>query len=336
MKVVVDDKIPYIRGVIEQIADEVVYLPGGDFTPDTIRHADALIVRTRTRCNAALLAGSRVRFIATATIGYDHIDTTYCQQAGIGWTNCPGCNAGSVAQYLRSVLLLLHREKGLDFSSSTIGIVGVGHVGSLVRDAASALGMQVLCCDPPRTDRGEAGFLPLEELAPRCQVITFHTPLIHTGKYRTFHLADESFFNRLEGSPVLINTSRGEVVSTGALLHALESGRVSDAVIDVWENEPHISPELLRRAYIATPHIAGYSAEGKVNATRMSLEALCRFFHLPERDFAILPPPLPKETVYPNDSLSLYNPHRDSDALKAAPDCFEYLRGHYPIRREKV
>ena len=143
MKVIVDNKIPYINEAIEKLADEVVYLPGASFTPEAVKDADALIVRTRTLCNRELLEGSQVRFIATATIGYDHIDTDYCQKAGIVWTNCPGCNAGSVEQYVHSVLLLLKREKGLDLEHSTIGVVGVGHVGSRV--ASMAKNMPRLC-----------------------------------------------------------------------------------------------------------------------------------------------------------------------------------------------
>lgn len=333
MKVVVDDKIPYIREAVGRLADEVLFLPGASIAPADVRDADALIVRTRTRCDRQLLAGSRVQFIATATIGFDHIDTDYCREAGIAWSNCPGCNAGSVAQYLRSSLLLLRQERGLQLSASTLGVVGVGHVGTLVCEVGRSLGMSVLCCDPPRADRGEKGFLPLDELAERCDVITFHTPLYREGKYRTLHMADRRFFSSLGRVPIIINTSRGEVVDTGALLEALDNGRVSGAVIDVWENEPHINRTLLDRAFLATPHIAGYSADGKANATRMSLEALCRHFGIVGETFSITPPPLPPGTD-PDNPLSLYDPRRDSQALKSAPDTFEQLRGNYPLRRE--
>lgn len=337
MKVIVDNKIPYIREALENIADEVVYLPGSAFTPEAVREADALIVRTRTLCNRALLEGSRVKFIATATIGFDHIDTAYCREVGITWTNCPGCNAASVEQYIHSVLLLLKREKGVALASATLGVVGVGHVGSRVARMAEALGMRVLLNDPPRADKGEAGFVDLPTIARECDIITFHTPLNREGDYRTFHLADEAFFASLQRTPYLINSSRGEVVDTAALLCALESGRVKDAVIDTWENEPDINRELLRKAYIATPHIAGYSADGKANATRMSLQALCRFFHI-DAEFEILPPPLPP-TDFPEDeegiALCLYNPLRDSERLKASPEKFEWFRGNYPLRREK-
>lgn len=336
MKVIVDNKIPYIKGIIERIADEVVYLPGNAFTPQEVKEADALIVRTRTLCNRDLLEGSRVKFIATATIGFDHIDTTYCREAGIAWTNCPGCNASSVEQYVHSVLLLLKREKGLHLQEATLGVVGVGHVGSKVAAMAEALGMRVLLNDPPREDAGESGFVDLQTLARECDVITFHTPLNRAGNYRTFHLADEAFFCQLERSPYIINSSRGEVVETQALLQALERGQVKEAIIDTWEHEPDINLDLLRKAFIATPHIAGYSADGKANATRMSLDALCRFFGK-EAEFEVLPPSLP-ETTYSADEeaayLQVYNPMRDSEWLKAEPEKFEWFRGNYPLRRE--
>lgn len=338
MKAIIDSKIPYIRETIEKMADEVVYLPDDAFTPEIVKDADALIVRTRTRCNRELLEGSKVKFIATATIGYDHIDTEYCREAGIVWTNCPGCNAGSVEQYVHSVLLLLKREKGLDLQQATLGIVGVGHVGNRVARMAKDLGMRVLLNDPPRADRGEEGFVDLSTIARECDVITFHTPLYKDGVYRTFHLADEGFFLSLQKSPYIINSSRGEVVDTAALMAALSCGRVKDAIIDTWEHEPCISRELLGAAYIATPHIAGYSADGKANATRMSLEALCRFFHI-DADFEIVPPALPSIEFSEDEEevfLQLYNPLHDSERLKNAPEKFEWFRGNYPLRRESA
>ena len=336
MKVIVDDKIPYIREALAQVADEVVYLPGASFTREAVADADALIVRTRTRCNRDLLAGSRVKFIATATIGYDHIDTTYCKEAGIQWTNCPGCNAGSVEQYVHSVLLLLKREKGLSLKDATLGIVGVGHVGSRVARMAKELGMRVLLNDPPRADRGEEGFVGLDVLAKECDVLTFHTPLYKKGIYRTYHLVNNELLFSLKRKPYLINSSRGEVVDTASLLAALSEGKVKDAIIDTWENEPEINKDLLKAAYLATPHIAGYSADGKANASRMSLEALCKFFHI-DASFEIVPPALPCMDI-PDDEdeafLQRYNPTRDSEWLKNAPEKFEWFRGHYPLRRE--
>lgn len=336
MKVVVDNKIPYIKGNIEKIADKVVYLPGNAFSKEEVMDADALIVRTRTLCNRELLEGSRVKFIATATIGFDHIDTAYCSEAGIEWTNCPGCNAGSVEQYVHASLLLLKHHKGLELEKATLGIVGVGHVGKRVQRMAEALGMRVLLNDLPREDRGESGFVSLQTIAEESDVITFHTPLNREGKYKTFHLADISFFGGLKRTPFIINSSRGEVVDASALLKALEAGKVKDAVIDTWEGEPNISLDLLRKAFIATPHIAGYSADGKANATRMSLEALCRFFGKTV-GFSIVPPALPERSYSDNPEdayLEVYNPMDDSKRLKESPEKFEWLRGNYPLRRE--
>lgn len=323
MKVIIDHKIPYIKEAIEKIADDVVYLPGNAFTKEDVKDADALIVRTRTKCNRELLEGSQVKFIATATIGYDHIDTEYCREAGITWTNCPGCNAGSVEQYVHSALLLLEEKKGLDLKNATIGVVGVGHVGSRVARMAEELGMKVLLNDPPRAEQGESGFVDLATIARECDVITFHTPLNREGIYRTYHLVDEDFLFSLERTPFVINSSRGEVVDTASLLVALAAGKVKAAVVDTWEYEPRISRELMEVAFLATPHIAGYSADGKANATRMSLEALCRFFGI-EANFCILPPEGPKG----------YDPTQDSEWLKASPEKFEWFRGNYPLRRE--
>lgn len=339
MKIIIDNKIPYINEAISQIADEVLYVPGKDFTPELVRDADALIIRTRTHCNRELLEGSRVKFIATATIGFDHIDTDYCRRSGITWTNAPGCNSASVAQYIESALSLLKLAKGKKLDEMCIGIVGVGNVGSKIIKVAESQGMRVLLNDLPREEKeGNAAFCSLERIAQECDVITFHVPLYKEGKYKTLHLADDSFFRSLKRKPILINTSRGEVVDTHALLNALQTGWVSEAIIDVWENEPDIHPELLDKAFIATPHIAGYSADGKANATRMSLDAVCRFFGI-KAAYTILPP-APENNIIQATSqeeafLKIYNPRRDSDALKAHPEHFEQLRGNYPLRREK-
>lgn len=336
MKVIVDNKIPYIREVLEKLADEVVYLPGKEFTPKVIKDADALITRTRTRCDRQLLEGSKVKFIGTATIGFDHIDTDYCQEAGIAWSNCPGCNAGGVEQYVHAALLLLQRERNINLKQATLGIVGVGHVGSRVQQMAQRLGMRVLVNDPPRADKGEKGFTDLETLTKECDIITFHTPLLREGKYKTYHLADTKFFNSLKKNAVIINTSRGEVVETRAVLNALKTKKIADAIIDVWENEPNINLELLDKVFIGTPHIAGYSANGKINATRMVLEAFCKFFHL-EANFHLELPADPN-APYSDDEdtriLQQYNPFRDYNELKADPEKFEQLRGDYPLRRE--
>ena len=339
MKIVVDDKIPYIREKLALLADEVVYLPGAAITADDVRDADALIVRTRTRCDEQLLGGSKVQFVATATIGFDHIDTAYMQRAGIVWTNCPGCNSGSVAQYVECALLLLQQQRGLSLPSSTIGIVGCGHVGSKVKTVAERFGMRVLVCDPPLAEaateaEAKDAFVTLDVLEREADVITFHVPLTTEGPYATYHLADEAFFHRLSRVPYIINSSRGEVVDGDALLEALTVGSVRDAVIDVWEHEPHLNLLLLQRVFIGTPHIAGYSADGKVNADNMVIDALCRHFHLPHPG-EIIAPQLPDDFSYTGNPLELYNPLDDSEKLKQKPADFEKWRNQYPLRRER-
>lgn len=339
MKIVVDDKIPYIREKLEMLADTVVALPGGSIGPQDVRDADALIVRTRTRCDRQLLEGSRVQLVATATIGYDHIDTDYMAQAGISWTNCPGCNAGSVAQYVECSLLLLERERGVRLRESTIGIVGHGHVGSRVHDVARRLGMRVLVCDPPLQQAASSqhpslhSFVPMDVIERESDIITFHVPLTRGGQYATWHMADGAFFRRLSRVPYIINTSRGPVVDNQALWEALAEGHVRDAVIDVWEGEPQLDRRLLERVFIGTPHIAGYSADGKANADNMVIQALCRHFGLADPG-PVVPPALPGGGPATAQPLDLYNPLTDSEALKRDPSQFEFLRNHYPLRRE--
>ena len=339
MKIIVDEKIPYIREALANIADEVVYTPGKDFTPELVKDADALIIRTRTQCDRRLLEGSRVRFIATATIGFDHIDTEYCRRAGITWQNAPGCNSASVAQYLQSSLLLLQQEKGFRLEDMTLGVVGVGNVGSKVAQVGRDLGMKVLLNDPPREEKeGNTTFSPLERLLEECDVLTLHVPLVREGKHPTYHLVNREILTRLKHRAVLVNTSRGEVIETQALLDALNKGRIADAIIDVWENEPDINRELLGKVFIGTPHIAGYSADGKANASRMSVENICRFFGL--KAACRIEPPVPPCTVIRADGmkdalLQIYDPREDCKRLRAEPEQFERLRGSYPLRREK-
>ena len=336
MKIVVDNKIPYIRETLAKITDNVVYMSGNEINSETVKDADALITRTRTRCDRQLLEGSSVKFIGTATIGFDHIDTEFCNKAGIVWKNCPGCNAGAVEQYVHAVLTLLKEEKGLKLENVCMGIIGVGHVGSRIMSLAKKLGMKIMLNDPPRKDNGESGFVDLDTIAAECDVITFHTPLIKEGKYKTFHLADKDFFASLRKKPVIINTSRGEVVDTSAILDAINEKRVSEAIIDVWENEPHINLGLLHKVYVGTPHIAGYSSEGKLNATIMTLKSLCEFFHLDVDINLSLDEDLREENIIDNkdDILSCYNPKNDYSVLLSHPEDFEKIRGNYKLRKE--
>ena len=347
MKVIIDDKIPYIKGALEPFA-EVVYLPGSKTTPEVVKDADALITRTRTICNERLLAGSSVKFIATATIGYDHIDTDYCKRAGIAWTNAPGCNAGSVEQYIASALHTWALEKREKLREKTIGIIGVGNVGSKVARFCETLGMKVLLNDPPRERaEGPEKFVPLDAILREADIITFHVPLNLDGTDATWHMAGPDFFGKLAKKPLVINSCRGEVLDTPAVKDALINGRIAGFIADCWENEPDIDLELLNMAYLATPHIAGYSKDGKANGTRMSVQALSRFFNLDLIDWQPKEIELPdtteifmdgsrrdEESVIAEAVLSTYDIESDSDSLKSSPGNFEKFRGDYPVRRE--
>lgn len=346
MKVVIDDKIPYMAEAASSLFEEVVFLPGAEFAVSSeLRDADALIVRTRTHCDRDLLADTNVKFVATATIGFDHINTADLGQLGIAWTNCPGCNASSVGQYVRNCLAVLSLSANCAMDGFVVGIVGYGNVGREVHKALSQSGCRVIVNDPPLEESGGAGvdLVSLEELADKCNVITFHTPLVTGGQHPTFHLADSGFFARLKHRPAIINAARGGVVDECAMLKAFDRGLISDMVVDTWENEPDINLKLLDKSVIATPHIAGYSADGKSNATRMALRTVCGFFGIAISDEdrfmeQTAPPPLPPgctpdgETV--KDWLALYNPLDDSRRLKSHPGRFEQLRGNYPLRRE--
>lgn len=340
MKIVVDKFIPYVNGVFEPFA-EVQYLAPADFTPEAVRCADALIVRTRTHCNAALLSGTQVRFIATATIGYDHIDADFCQKNGIKWTNAPGCNAPAVGRYVASVLCFWAKKYGIDLREKTLGIVGVGHVGREVLKMAKLLGMSVLLNDPIREKAEKSSeFVSLTQLAHEADIITFHTPLTRDGEFATYHMADAQFFADCRRKPLIINAARGGVVDENALKNALKSEQISDCAIDCWENEPRIDAELLQMAMIATPHIAGYSADGKAAATEMCVRAVSQFFGLGLDDFCVKD--LPKTEPCHCQSydeltqtiLRSYDISCDDAALRSAPNDFEKLRSEYKLRRD--
>ena len=408
MKIVIDENIPFIRGAFERWAD-VVYAPGRSIDARMVADADALIVRTRTRCDAALLKGSSVRIVASATIGFDHIDTLWLEQNGIKWANAPGCNSGSVMQYITSLLFFLAEKHSFDPCSMTLGIVGVGNVGSKVARAAGAIGMRVLLNDPPlqrqkegsedsrieagrggiqnhtsgfhaeadsartrnhtsdlykeasrgktvnhtpdfRIEAGRGGteFHPLRTLLTDCDIITFHVPLTREGDDKTFHLADRDILSRPGRQKIIINSSRGEVVDNLALREALKSGRVRGAALDVWEGEPAADPQLIDLADIATPHIAGYSVDGKANATISSVGAVAAELGLPMHDWA--PAELPQPAMPLIDLTGkggataveivahavkhTYNVKEDDLLFRNNRENFEYLRDNYRIRRE--
>jgi len=349
MKIIIDEKIPFIRGLFEPWAD-VVYSPGRAIDNAMVADADALIVRTRTRCDSRLLAKSRVRIIASATIGFDHLDTKWLEQAGIKWVNAPGCNSGSVMQYVTAALLFLASRHSLDLRSTTLGVVGVGHVGSKVVAAARALGMRVLQNDPPRERReGTAAFSPLDRLLEESDILTLHVPLTLEGEDSTWHLINGRTLEKLRENCILINTSRGEVVDNAALLNALENKMLHGAVLDVWEGEPEADRGLLALTDIATPHIAGYSVDGKANATVSSVREVSAALSIPLLAWTPDSLPLPAEPVI---DLSLhhhvtnpaetawaavrhtYNIEEDDSLFRGNPEKFEYLRDNYRTRRE--
>lgn len=341
MKIVVDKNIPYLKGVVEQYGD-VTYLAGNEFTKDSIKDADTLIVRTVTYFGKDILEGSNVKLICSATIGYDHIDTKYCDEHGIVWKNAPGCNSGSVMQYLVSVLVIISQQKGFQLRDKTIGIVGVGNVGKKVAKACEILGMKVLLNDPPR-QRTEnlKDFVDLETIKKKADIITFHTPLTKEGEDKTYHIVNEDFFNSLSKNPIIINSARGAIIDTLAIKKALSEKKISGAVIDCWENEPNIDLEYMRSVDIATPHIAGYSADGKANATRMSLGNLASFWKMSDEPIKTIKPAQIADSVINVDVESLesiilmtYNPMGDFQQLISAPSKFSELRGNYPVRRE--
>ena len=316
MLIIIDKGIPFLDGVFGSDI-EVLHLAPEDITADVVREADALFVRTRTRIDKELLAGSKVRFVATATIGFDHIDQDYFREAGIHWVSCPGCNAQAVCDYVEEAIFSIKSGE----SALTIGIVGYGHVGKLVAQMAERNGYRVLLSDPP------LGIgMSLKELAPQCDVLTFHTPLTHEGKHATYHLCNADILPLCKHNTLIINAARGGVVDEQALMDNLkgENGKVQ-AVIDCWENEPQLNHELLELVDLASFHIAGYSIQGKMNASEMCLRAFCEFFSLPILSINKKVVPLQ------GDSAPGWL-KRISNQLKATPEHFEQLRKQYKLR----
>jgi len=347
MKIVADPNIPFVAEAFGRLG-EVRLVHGREISADTMRDADMLLVRSVTPVNRALLENSRVRFVATATIGFDHIDREYLSQSGIGFTRAEGSNANSVAEYVVAAMLSVANSRKFRLRDKTLGVIGVGNVGSRVVGYAEAVGMRVLQNDPPR-QRAEnlQHFVSLDRLLAEADIITLHVPLAREGQEATFHLFDKVRLDALEDrQPVLVNTSRGAVVDNRALLKAIDGERLGGVVLDVWENEPRISPELLDVVHVGTPHIAGYSFDGKVNGVRMIYEAACEFFGVPrEWTPKLPPPPIPQLRVLvepgtdDEDTLHeairrVYDITADDAALRKDIRSFDKLRAEYPVRRE--
>lgn len=330
MKIIADKNIPFLKGRIKDA--QLIQLPSSEINREVVKDADALIVRTRTHCDASLLRESGVKLIATATIGTDHIDLLWCAENGISVRNAPGCNAPGVALYVWNALL----RNGFDPEKSVLGIVGCGNVGSIVSQWGARLGTKVLVCDPPRRDRGESDheYVGLEELLANSDAVTLHTPLTREGKYATYHLINDKTIRALRSNSILINASRGEVADTNALIKSIEDGIIRTGIIDTWENEPYIDTRLLTIASTATCHIAGYSVEGKQRASRMALEAVSAELGL-EVDLRGLQGPYREpEQLTPSRILSAYDPTGMTSALKKNSADFESLRNSYPLHSE--
>ena len=350
MKIIVDENIPYGREAFATLG-EVITRPGRAISPEDVRDAALLLVRSITKVNAALLEGSAVRFVATATIGEDHIDSAWLASKGIGFSSAPGCNANSVGEYIVAAILHLAAKHGLNLEGMSLGVVGVGNVGSNVARKAVALGMNVVLNDPPLAEAtGDVKYRPLDEILV-CDFVTTHVPLTKEGPHRTVHLVDAEFLSRMKPGSFLLNTARGPVCDNGALLDCLKRDHLRGAVLDVWEGEPDVRLDVLDAVDIATPHIAGYSFDGKVNGTRQIYEAACNYLGVPAgwSVDALLPPPdhpvlrldgaagdlkRAVDTVYP-----LLDDDARMRAIKEEPAdgraaYFDMLRKTYPRRRE--
>lgn len=346
MKIVADNKIKYLSNVFDNLAD-IVFLKGSEISNLDLKDADALLVRTRTICNKKLLENTNVKFVGTATIGYDHIDIDYLKNNNIEWQSSPGCNSGSVCQYFLAALVCLIENYKLDTKQITIGIIGLGNVGQKIYKACKVLGINVLAYDPfKQNDKNlDINFVSLQEIQKKSDIITFHVPLTKNCEYPTYLMCDNNFIQNLKDNVIIINSSRGDVVDNKALLEAINNKKLLDAVIDVWQNEPDINLELLQKIIISTPHIAGYSMDGKADASRQIVRKLAKKFNLPLLDFEPKTPICNLHKLLYQDLMqnnwmqivkSSYDIKKESDALKQNPELFESFRENYALRSENL
>ncbi len=330
MRIIADKNIPFLEGRIP--GADLIMLPASEIDSEAVREADALIVRTRTRCDSRLLENSKVKLIATATIGMDHIDLPWCLDNRIMVRNAPGCNAPGVALYVWSNLL----RNGFEPGTQTLGVVGCGNVGGIVAEWGKRLGARVLVCDPPRHEKGyrDHDYVHIEDLLSNSDAVTLHTPLTHEGPHPTFHLINKGTILNLKPESIFINAARGEVADTESLIEAIEERRIRRAIIDTWEGEPKVDLRLLKLADTATTHIAGYSVEGKQRATRMALEAVAETLGV-KVDFSGLQGAYEAPaSLTPERILSAYDPTDMTCALKSDPYGFEKLRNAYALHKE--
>ncbi|EDY87284.1 erythronate-4-phosphate dehydrogenase [gamma proteobacterium HTCC5015] len=349
MKIIADENIPYLRECFGQSA-EVVSLNGRQLTRSDVKDADALIVRSVTPVDKQLLEESSVRFVGSCTIGIDHIDTDYLDQRGIQFASAPGSNADSAAQYTLCALLTLAQRFSLDLSNTTVGIVGCGNVGSRVKTLAEAVGCRTLLCDPPLAERGRDGFVSLEEVVANSDITSFHVPLTRKGRHPTWRMIDAKLLEHMPEHGILINCARGDLIDAEALMEDI-SRHDRRVVLDVWPNEPRIDAKLLSMVQIATPHIAGYSLDGKLRGTEMVYAACCKALGMkyiePRVDLSRTQPLHLKSQLSEREAIhracrDSYNIEADDEALRELliqPSFeqgafFDRLRKHYPERRE--
>jgi erythronate-4-phosphate dehydrogenase len=352
MRIVADENMPLVEALFGTLG-EVVRLPGRSMTSADVRDADALLVRSVTRVTRELLEGSRVRFVGTATIGTDHIDLPAMAALGVAVVSAPGCNARAVAEYVLTCLALLAEEQGWQPSGRSVGVVGLGNVGRHVVSLLQAAGFRVAGCDPFVDEEAMPGLprMSLDDMIEHCDILLLHTPLTRSGPHPTFHLLDEKRLARLRSGQILLNAGRGEVVDNAALRERLQAGNAPVVVLDVWEGEPRVMPILLERVRLGSPHVAGYSQEGKWRGTAMVYEAWCRFagisgaidldgLSLPAGPVLSCPQTGSLMAVLAQLSGRLCAIERDDAALRASladadpEQAFDRLRRTYPPRFE--
>lgn len=348
MRILADENMPYVEELFSPFA-EVTRVHGRKITPEMLVDVDALLVRSITKVNAELLAqANRLTFVGSATIGTDHVDQPLLAEKGITFTNAPGCNANAVCDYVLSCLLLFAERKEIKVAGLTAGIVGVGNIGKRLKPRLEALGMKVLCCDPLRAD-AESDFphTPYEALLARSDLVTFHVPYTRDGKYPTFHMLNEQTLNLLKPDCILVNACRGEVIDNPTLKAFIQQGSTQSIVLDVWEHEPTPDPELLELVDIATPHIAGYSQEGKALGTSMVFDKWAEQNQLPKSSLSqLLPTPAlasmslgiePSQELIKQLIQAVYDVRNDDERMRQRrihEGYFDAMRKNYPLRRE--
>ena len=353
MLIVADENIPLLDAFFERFG-EIRRVPGRSIDRATVEQADVLLVRSVTNVNRALLEGSNVRFVGTCTIGTDHLDLDYFQHAGITWSSAPGCNARGVVDYVLGSLLTLAEIEGVELAQRTYGVVGAGEVGGRLVKVLQGLGWKVLVCDPPRQAAEGGDFVSLEQVIEQCDVISLHTPLKKHGAQSTWHLFDKDRLNQLKPGTWLINAARGPVVDNAALRDVLLRREDLQAVLDVWEGEPEVDVALAELCVLATPHIAGYSLDGKQRGTSQIYQAYCDFIGQPAEVSLsdLLPAPWLSQVTLNAESdpawalamlcRGVYDPRRDDadfrrslvGSVNEQRAAFDALRKHYPLRRE--